>query len=181
LAEYIDVYLHPANPNYNSNKGIQRQNMKLYDTNVVIARALGNMGCGLSDGVKHYKENLSTLISFEAAIKDMQYNYQMKDPKFRRKEMKRKYMNKSYKLKPGDWGFIAQDILDFVQRYGNVTFTEMKEYYDVIIRGNSNMINGGSFIHHLQSLVLPQNALNRRCKRYLYKDLTTKKYKVTTI
>jgi len=28
LAQYIDVYLHPKNPNYNSTKGIHRQTMK---------------------------------------------------------------------------------------------------------------------------------------------------------
>ena len=38
---------------------------------------------------------------------------------------------------------------------GEATFTEMKTYYDVDIRGNATMIDGGSFIHHLQSLRKP--------------------------
>ena len=51
-ATYIDIYLHPKNPNYNSSKGIHRQNMKLNDSNVVIARMLGNMKLSFADG--HY-------------------------------------------------------------------------------------------------------------------------------
>jgi cbb3-type cytochrome oxidase cytochrome c subunit len=100
----------------------------------------------------------------------------MQDPKFQRKEMKRKYMNKSYKLQPGDWGFIAQSLLDYTQKHSKVTFTELKEYYDVILRGNNNMIKGGSFIHHLQSLRCYPNAKNRRCGRYLIKDMNDGKY-----
>ena len=37
----------------------------------------------------------------------------------------------------------------------DASFTELKTYYDVDIRGNSGIINGGSFIHHLQSLRKP--------------------------
>jgi len=177
VAQYIDIYLHHANPNRMriwKKQGMERKNLSLNNTDVMIARTLGSMGYSLADGVKHTKE--SRPISPLMAIKELQYQTQMQDPKFRRKEMKRKYMNKSYKLKPGDWGFIAQSLLDETEQYGKLTFTELKEYYDVFIRGNSNMIKGGSFIHHLQSLVSYSNAENRRCGRYLIKDMNDGKY-----
>jgi len=105
----------------------------------------------------------------------------MQDPKFQRKEMKRKYKNKSYKLQPGDWGYIAQELLDYTYLCNKVTFTQLKKHYDIVIRGNSSSQNGGSFIHHLQSLVSPANALGRRCKRYLHKELATGKYRIATM
>jgi hypothetical protein len=171
VAQYIDIYLHHANPNREriwKKQGMQRNNLKLNDTNVITARVLGTIGHSLADGVKHTQQSKQTSAPLQA-IYNLQYQTQMQDPKFQRKEMKRKYMNKSYKLQPGDWGFIAQSLLDFTEKYGRVTFTELKEYYDVILRGNSNMISGGSFIHHLQSLTAVINAQNRRCKRFLVK------------
>jgi hypothetical protein len=182
VAQYIDIYLHAANPNRMriwKKQGMERKNLQLNDTNVMIARTLGSMGCSLADGVKHTQQSKGTPVM--AAIQSMKYNYQMNDPKFKRKEMKRLYMDKSYTLKPGDWGFIAQSLLDFTQQHGKLTFTELKEYYDVILRGNSNMISGGSFIHHLHSLVSPANAIGRRCKRYLHKELGTGKYRIATM
>lgn len=151
-AQRIDIYLHPQNPNYKSagqGKGIQRKNLNTFS---VGAAALGLQGLGFYD--QHLKQ------LEEKALRSA---------KAHRKLMKEKYQNKSYKLQPGDWGFIAQSLLDFTEKHNRVTFTELKEYYDVILRGNSNMISGGSFIHHLQSLVNPSNAKGRRCKRYLYK------------
>jgi hypothetical protein len=176
-AQYIDIYLHSANPNKQriwNKQGMVRNNLSPSDNNVVIARMLGSIGCSLADGVKHVQQSKGS--PYLSAIASMKYNFQMNDPKFKRKEMKRKYMNKSYKLKPGDWGFIAQSLLDQTEQYGKLTFTELKEYYDVFIRGNSNMIKGGSFIHHLQSLVSYSNAENRRCGRYLIKDMNDGKY-----
>jgi hypothetical protein len=169
-AEYIDIYLHAANPNRMriwKKQGMERKNLKLNDVNVIIARTLGTIGHSLADGIKHTQQSKG--IPALQAIRSMQHQTKMQDPKFRRKEMKRKYMNKSYKLQPGDWGFIAQSLLDFTEKYGKVTFTELKEYYDVILRGNKNMIDGGSFIHHLHSLTAVINAQNRRCKRFLVK------------
>jgi hypothetical protein len=179
-AQYIDIYLHAANPNREriwKKQGMQRNNLKLNDNNVIIARTLGSMGHGLADGVKHTKQSKG--IPALQAIRALQHQTKMQDPKFQRKEMKRKYMNKSYKLQPGDWGFIAQSLLDFTEKYGKVTFTELKEYYDVVLRGNNNIQNGGSFIHHLHSLLKLLNAQNRRCGRLLVKDKTDKKYFVT--
>ncbi len=175
VAQYIDIYLHPANPNRMriwKKQGMERKNLQLNDTNVMIARMLGSMGHSLADGVKHREQSKG--IPALQAIKSLQYQTQMQDPKFQRKEMKRKYMNKNYKLQPGDWGFIAQSLLDFTEKYGKVTFTELKEYYDVILRGNSNMISGGSFIHHLHSLLDEDNAKGRRCNRYLVKGMDGK-------
>jgi hypothetical protein len=158
---------------------MERQNLSLSDNNVIIARTLGSMGYSLADGVKHTKESRPS--SPLMAIMELQYQTKMKDPKFVRKEMKRKYMNKSYKLQKGDWGYIAQELLDYTYLSQFVTFTQLKKYYDITLRGNSSSQNGGSFIHHLQSLVSPANALGRRCKRYLHKDIVTGKYRIATM
>lgn len=163
-AQRIDIYLHPQNPNYKSagqGKGIQRKNLNTFS---VGAAALGLQGLGFYD--QHLKQ------LEEKALRSA---------KAHRKLMKEKYQNKSYKLQPGDWGFIAQSILDFTEKHGRITFSELKEYYDVILRGKPKMENGGSFIHHLQSLVSPYNALGRRCKRYLHKELATGKYRIATM
>lgn len=181
VAQYIDIYLHHDNPNRIriwKKQGMERKNLQLNDTNVMIARTLGSMGYSLADGVKHTKESRPS--SPLMAIKELQYQTQMKDPKFRRKEMKRKYMNKSYKLQKGDWGYIAQELLDYTYLCNKVSFTQLKTHYDIVIRGNSSSQNGGSFIHHLHSLIDMRNAIGRRCGRYLYKD-TDGKYKVSNI
>jgi len=183
VAQYIDIYLHHANPNRMriwKKQGMQRNNLKLNDTNVITARVLGTIGHGLADGVKHTQQSKQMSAPLQA-IYNLQYQTQMKDPKFQRKEMKRKYMNKSYKLQPGDWGYIAQELLDYTYLCQFVTFTQLKKHYDITIRGNSSPQNGGSFIHHLQSLVSPTNALGRRCKRYLHKDIITGKYRIATM
>ena len=179
VAQYIDIYLHHANPNRQriwKKQGMERQNLSLSNNNVMIARTLGSMGCSLADGVKHTEQSKG--IPALQAIKYLQYQTQMKDPKFQRKEMKRKYQNKSYKLQPGDWGFITQSLLDYTEKHSKVTFSELKEYYDVVLRGNNNMIVGGSFTHHLQALRKITNAKNRRCGRYLVKE-TDGKYSIT--
>jgi len=181
VAQYIDIYLHAANPNRMriwKKQGMERQNLSLSDNNVIIARTLGSMGCSLADGVKHTQQSKS--IPALQAIQTMQYNFQMQDPKFQRKEMKRKYMNKSYKLQKGDWGYIAQEILDYTYLCNRVSFSQLKSFYDIVMRGNATTQNGGSFIHHLHSLIDVRNAIGRRCGRYLYKD-TDGKYKVSNI
>jgi hypothetical protein len=181
VAQYIDIYLHGENPNrqrISQKKGMERQNLSLSDNNVIIARTLGSMGYSLADGVKHTEQSRPS--SPLMAIMELQYQTKMKDPKFQRKEMKRKYMNKSYKLQKGDWGYIAQELLDYTYLCNRVSFTQLKTHYDIVIRGNSSSQNGGSFIHHLHSLISATNALSRRCGRYLYKD-TDGKYKVSNI
>jgi hypothetical protein len=181
-SQYIDIYLHAANPNRIriwKKQGMERQNLQLNNTNVMIARTLGSMGYSLADGVKHAEQSKS--IPALQAIRDLQHQTNIQDPKFQRKEMKRKYKNKSYKLQPGDWGYIAQELLDYTYLCNKVTFTQLKKHYDIVIRGNSSPQNGGSFIHHLQSLVSPANALGRRCKRYLHKELATGKYRIATM
>jgi hypothetical protein len=144
----------------------------------MIARTLGSMGYSLADGVKHTKQSRPS--SPLMAIRELQYQTQMKDPKFQRKEMKRKYMNKSYKLQKGDWGYIAQELLDYTYLCNRVSFSQLKSHYDIVMRGNATTQNGGSFIHHLHSLIDARNAIGRRCGRYLYKD-TDGKYKVSNI
>ena len=177
VAQYIDIYLHHANPNrmrIYQKKGMERKNLSLNASSVMIARTLGSMGCSLADGVKHTEQSKGTPIM--AAIQSMKYNYQMNDPKFQRKEMKRKYQNKSYHLQPGDWGYITQELLDYVERNMKVSFSELKRYYDVVLRGKPKMETGGSFTHHLQALTRLVNAQNRRCGRYLIKDMNDGKY-----
>jgi hypothetical protein len=181
VAQYIDIYLHSANPNRIriwKKQGMERKNLSLSDNNVIIARTLGSMGYSLADGVKHTEQSRPS--SPLMAIKELQYQTQMKDPKFQRKEMKRKYMNKSYKLQKGDWGYIAQELLDYTYLCNRVSFSQLKSHYDIVMRGNATIQKGGSFIHHLHSLIDARNAIGRRCGRYLYKD-TDGKYKVSNI
>jgi hypothetical protein len=181
VAQYIDIYLHHANPNRMriwKKQGMERKNLQLNDTNVMIARTLGSMGCSLADGVKHSEQSKG--IPALQAIQSLQYQTQMQDPKFQRKEMKRKYQNKSYRLQKGDWGYIAQELLDYTYLCNKVSFSQLKSHYDIVMRGNATTQNGGSFIHHLHSLIDMRNAIGRRCGRYLYKD-TDGKYKVSNI
>jgi hypothetical protein len=181
VAQYIDIYLHHANPNRMriwKKQGMERKNLSLSDKNVMIARMLGSMGHSLADGVKHTEQSKG--IPALQAIKYLQYQTQMQDPKFQRKEMKRKYMNKSYKLQKGDWGYIAQELLDYTYLCNKVSFSQLKSHYDIVMRGNATIQKGGSFIHHLHSLIDARNAIGRRCGRYLYKD-TDGKYKVSNI
>ena len=179
VAQYIDIYLHSANPNRIriwKKQGMERKNLSLSDNNVIIARTLGSMGYSLADGVKHTEQSKPS--SPLMAIRELQYQTQMQDPKFQRKEMKRKYNNKSYQLKKGDWGYITQSLLDYTYLCNVVTFTQLKRHYDITLRGNSSSQNGGSFIHHLQALVKRDNAKNRRCGRYLHKELVTGVYRI---
>jgi hypothetical protein len=181
VAQYIDIYLHHDNPNRIriwKKQGMERKNLSLSDNNVIIARTLGSMGYSLADGVKHTKQSRPS--SPLMAIRELQYQTQMKDPKFQRKEMKRKYMNKSYKLQKGDWGYIAQELLDYTYLCNKVSFSQLKSHYDIVMRGNATIQKGGSFIHHLHSLIDARNAIGRRCGRYLYKD-TDGKYKVSNM
>lgn len=162
MAERIDVYLHPKNPNYQSagrGKGIQRKNLQTFN---VGAMNLGKQSKGFYDG---YMEELK--------VKSKQ------NPKFQRIYNKLKYYDKSKRLQEGDWGYITQSILDFVESKGKATFTEMKEYYDVVLRGKPKMENGGSFTHHLQALRRTYNADNRRCNRFLIKDMNDGKWQVS--
>ena len=170
-SQYIDIYLHAANPNRMriwKKQGMERQNLQLNNTNVIIARTLGSMGYSLADGVKHTEQSKPS--SPLMAIRKLQYQTQMKDPKFQRKERKRKYQNKSVRLQKGDWGYIAQELLDHAYLCSNVTFTKLKTFYDVSLRGNMTTQKGGSFIHHLHSLLNKDNAKGRRCGRYLVKQ-----------
>jgi hypothetical protein len=181
VAQYIDIYLHHDNPNRIriwKKQGMERKNLQLNDTNVMIARTLGSMGYSLADGVKHAEQSKPS--SPLMAIKELQYQTNMQDPKFQRKEMKRKYQNKSYRLQKGDWGYIAQELLDYTYLCNKVSFSQLKSHYDIVMRGNATTQKGGSFIHHLHSLIDMRNAIGRRCGRYLYKD-TDGKYKVSNI
>ena len=142
LAEYIDIYLHPKNPNYNSTKGIHRQNMKLNDNSVIVARRLGNMKLSLADG--HYNTIKSKGTPAYVAIMTM-YN---------QSKSKAVVTNtaKIHRNSKQPYGHITKQIWQFMNNRFDASFTELKTYYDVDIRGNKTIINGGSFIHHHQSL-----------------------------
>ena len=158
-AQRIDIYLHPKNPNYQSvakGKGIQRKNLNTFS---VGAAALGLQGLGFYD--QHLKQ------LEEKALRSA---------KLTRKLMREKYLNKTQKLVEGDWGYITQELLDFVDKNGSVTFSQLKAFYDVCLRGKPKMEIGGSFIHHLQALRNKNNARNRRCGRMLVKIPDLKKY-----
>lgn len=176
-SQYIDIYLHAANPNRMriwKKQGMERQNLQLNNTNVMVARMLGNMGLSLADGVRNQQQSKQS--DPMKAIMSLHHQTKMNDPKFKRKEMKRKYHNKSYKLQKGDWGYITQELLNFVERNNKVSFSYLKAYYDIVLRGNTTIQKGGSFTHHLQALTKLINAQNRRCRRYLVKDSNDGKY-----
>jgi hypothetical protein len=145
LAEYIDIYLHPKNPNYNSTKGIHRQNMAYNEVSVVNARILGNMKLGLADG--HYNTIKSKGIPAYVAIMTM-YN-QSKQNAVVTNTPKVHHNSKQ------PYGHITKQIYQFMKLRHDASFTEIKTYYDVDIRGNKTILNGGSFIHHYQSLRNP--------------------------
>ena len=142
VAEYIDIYLHPKNLNYNSTKGIQRQNMKLNDYSVITARRLGNMKLSLADG--HYNTIKSKGTPAYVAIMTM-YN----------QTKQKAVVTNTPKVHPRSnqpYGYITKQIWQFMNNRRDASFTELKTYYDVDIRGNKTILNGGSFIHHHQSL-----------------------------
>ena len=142
VAEYIDIYLHPKNLNYNSTKGIQRQNMKLNDYSVITARRLGNMKLSLADW--HYNTIKSKGTPAYVAIMTM-YN-QTKQKVVVTQTPKVHHNSKQ------PYGHITKQIWQFMNNRFDASFTELKTYYDVDIRGNKTILNGGSFIHHHQSL-----------------------------
>jgi hypothetical protein len=75
---------------------------------------------------------------------------------------KQKYQSKRTKLQPGDWGYIAQELIDFVERQGDATHTELHNHYRKITNGSN------SFSHCLANLRVDDP--NRRCKRYIQKQ-----------
>ena len=162
-SQYIDIYLHHANPNRMrlwKKQGMVRSNLQLNNTSVMIARMLGNMGLSLADGVKNQQQSKQS--DPMIAIMNLHHQTKMQDPAYKRKEMKRKYQNKSYKLQPGDWGYIAQELIDFVERQGDATHTELHDHYRKITNGSN------SFSHCLANLRVDDP--NRRCKRYIQKQ-----------
>lgn len=130
-AEYIDVYLHHANPNRNRPNGIVRQNTDIKTTANV--KGIGQVGLGY-------------------------YDVEKAKNAFR----KQKYQSKRTKLQPGDWGYIAQELIDFVERQGDATHTELHDHYRKITNGSN------SFSHCLANLRVSDP--NRRCRRYIQKQ-----------
>ena len=160
VAQYIDIYLHPKNPNYNSTNGIKRQNMAYDEVSVVNARILGNMKLGLADG--HYNKMQTKLGTLYQSIMNIHYRTAQNvvvtpTPKVHHNSKK-------------PYGTITKQIWQFMNNRMDATFTEMKTYYDVDIRGNKTILNGGSFIHHHQSLTKP----SKKRGWYLAKQLNGK-------
>ena len=132
-AQYIDVYLHPQNPNYKKaqkGEGISRQNVSMLTKS--WAASLGKMNMGYAD---HQK------------MLDMG------------KPVSQKTITK---LQPGEWGYYVQELIDFVERQGDATYTELHNHYKKITNGSN------SFSHCLQNLVKADP--NRRCRRYIVKQ-----------
>lgn len=133
-AEYIDIYLHPKNPNYKrvfEHKGMLRNNLI---GSLLLPRVLGKHKQSFYDGWVNEQQSKKTP-TYQAI-------QQMKTPKVS------PHSNKPY-------GTITNQIWKFMNGIGEATFTEMKAFYDIDIRGNATIIDGGSFIHHLQSLRKP--------------------------
>jgi len=129
-AEYIDVYLHHANPNRKNTNGIVRQNMGMINNPV---KSMARVGIGY---------------------------YEVE--KVKRSFKKGRYKTKHIKLQPGDWGYIAQELIDFVERQGDATHTELHNHYRKITNGSN------SFSHCLANL--READPNRRCRRYIVKQ-----------
>jgi len=142
LAEYIDIYLHPKNPNYNSSKGIHRQNMAYNEASVVKARILGRMKLSLADG--HYNTIQSKKNPAYKAISNSLYG--------NGQNVVVTNTPKVHHNSKQPYGQITKQIWQFMNNRMDASFTELKTYYDVDIRGNKTILNGVSFIHHHQSL-----------------------------
>jgi hypothetical protein len=132
-AQYIDIYLHPKNPNYKSaNKGlgIQRQNLSTMTKN--LGAVLGRLGIGYAE----YQSKIDFAKSVNKKVNS--------------------------KLQPGDWGYYVQELIDFVERNGSASHTELHNHYKKITGGSN------SFSHCLINLRNPDP--NRRCRRYIEKQ-----------
>lgn len=75
-------------------------------------------------------------------------------------------MNK--RLKKGQYGWITQEILDFVYLNGEVSYKEMDTHYQTVCQGKPKYNRSSSFNHHRVNLIKPSN--KRRCRRYLVKE-----------
>lgn len=101
----------------------------------------------------------SHYVSNEEADEDYRSSLQQDSDRYESSVYK-DYTN--YVAKLNERGFVTQAILDFVDKKGAATFTEMNNYYK-IITGGSN-----SFTHILQNLRVPYK--NRKTQRYLAKE-----------
>ena len=132
-AQYIDVYLHPKNPNYKKaqkGEGISRRNVSMLTKN--MGASLGKMNMGYAE----YQSKVDLT--------------------------KKKLRNQATKLQPGEWGYYVQELIDFIERQGDATYTELHNHYKKITNGSN------SFSHCLQNLVNADP--NRRCRRYIVKQ-----------
>ena len=133
-AQYIDVYLHPKNENY----------LSVYN----------------GKGIKRQNtSNATNLIGHYARVSGMARKG-LAD--FYSALTTKKIQTNLPKLQPGDWGYIVQELIDFVERQPSATHTELHNHYRKITNGSN------SFSPCLRNL---RNAdPNRRCKRWLVKN-----------
>jgi hypothetical protein len=109
---------------------------------------------------KLYSE-LNSKIAEEAIDEEVEGNYLYIPTEDRyESSVEKDYDNHLAKLK--ERGYITQTMLDYVDKKGAATYTDMENYYK-IITGGSN-----SFTHILQSLRTPYK--NRKTQRYLAKE-----------
>ena len=104
-------------------------------------------------------ESSTYYVSNEEADEDFRISM-MQDGERYESSVERDYDNHLAKLK--ERGYITQALLDYVDKKGAATYTEMDNYYK-IITGGSN-----SFTHILENLRTPYK--NRKTQRYLAKE-----------
>ena len=104
-------------------------------------------------------ESSTYYVSNEEADEDFRISM-MQDEERYESSVERDYDNHLAKLK--ERGYITQALLDYVDKKGAATYTEMDNYYK-IITGGSN-----SFSHILDNLRTPYK--NRKTQRYIAKE-----------
>ena len=104
-------------------------------------------------------ESSTYYVSNEEADEDYRSSLQQDSDRYE-SSVEKDYDNHLAKLKQR--GFVTQALLDYVDKKGAVSYSELQTYYK-IITGGSN-----SFSHILQNLVIPYK--NRKTQRYLAKE-----------
>jgi len=79
------------------------------------------------------------------------------------------------RIKKGQYGWITQEILDFVYLNGEVSYKEMDTHYLMVCQGKPAYQRSSSFNHHWVNLIKPST--KRRCRRYLIKG-SNRKYTI---
>ena len=163
------------NKNKNMNLSIKELNELIYSLGItahngnfcnreVNESLLERLYCELNEriaeeAIDEEVESSTYYVSNEEADEDFRISM-MQDEERYESSVERDYDNHLAKLK--ERGYITQALLDYVDKKGAATYTEMDNYYK-IITGGSN-----SFTHILENLRTPYK--NRKTQRYLAKE-----------